>query len=129
MGCISRSVLPGKAASRFACRRSPKRLCQWTCSKTLMRRRGGEQKSECRMWVGGQQRFGGKESKTPEILRSTIEVPSKIHRRSIVTSRLHHAYITLTTRQQHARRRLRAGGACRSRTVGTWGVGGVETLT
>jgi hypothetical protein len=70
------------------------------------------------MWVGGQQRFGGKESKTPEILRSTIEVPSKIHRRSIVTSRLPHASSTLA-----------AGWALAERAgAGRWGLGELAEL-
>ena len=38
--------------------------------------------------------------KTPEILRSTIEEPSKYRRRSIVTSRLHHARSRLAAGSQ-----------------------------
>ena len=68
--------------------------------------------------VGGPTaQIGGEEAKTPEILRRTIEVPSKILRN-----------ITLTSRLPHASRTLAAGWACRSRTVGAWGIGGVETL-
>jgi hypothetical protein len=44
--------------------------------------------------------------KTPEILRTTIEEPSKNHRRTIVTSRLHHAYHTPPARPQQAGRWL-----------------------
>src|ERR1035441_4849882 len=44
----------------------------------------------------------GRERNPPEILRRTIEEPSKNHRSSIETSRSHHAHITLTSRSHHA---------------------------
>ena len=69
--------------------------------------------------VGGPTaQIGGEEAKTHEILRSTIEVPSKYHRRSFVTSRSHHAYHTPAARSQQAGR---AG-------AGQWGLGELAEL-
>src|ERR1035438_3968925 len=51
---------------------------------------------------GRAEEIGGKEAKPPEILRRYIEDTSKYHRRSIVTSRLHHPYHTPATRSQQA---------------------------
>jgi hypothetical protein len=53
--------------------------------------------------VGGRAaEIGEKERKTPVFLRRSIEVPSKYHRSSFVTSRLHHRYCTLAARWQPA---------------------------
>ena len=56
------------------------------------------QKRGMARWAGGQQRLEEKRQPPPK----SFEVPSKYHRRSFVTSRLHHPYHTPASRLQHA---------------------------
>src|ERR1035441_4066981 len=58
--------------------------------------------AECGMHSGRAAEIGGRERKTPKILRRTIEEPSKFHRN-----------ITLTSRSHHASSRLSGGWQCR----------------
>ena len=71
------------------------------------------QKRGMARWLGVQHRLEEKRQKPPK----SFEEPSKNLRN-----------ITITSPLPHASRTLAAGWACRSRTMGAWGIGGVETL-
>ena len=62
-----------------------------------IRVQGGVQNAETEDGTVGERagEIGEKEAKTPEILRRSIEDPSKCHRSSFVISRLHHRSRTL----------------------------------
>src|ERR1035441_10924238 len=102
--CLAGKRIELLAPGRPGAVSAPQKGCNLWGAAVSIRVQGGMQNAETgHGTVGGRAaEIRGEEAKTPEILRRTIEEPSKNHRRSFVTSRLHHPYHTPASRLQHA---------------------------